>query len=573
MPINTLSGVDVFANLVSLKWLSVTNHANLVSISNFNAITTLNGGVVIKGNSALTSITNFGMGSGGSGLTRVGYGQTIFSEIDNNAVLTTLTAFSTVSEWGPLSVQRLPQLTSLSWLAATTIISGDLFVQSNLGNLVSTGTGLTRLTTVGGALVFKVPGISDLTAFCSLTSVGTTWAVGESGTCIAAVKSIFNQTYVPAGLDQSVLVSNAATCNTGVNDRVCDCSTAVNCRNGGVCVAPPNTDTRYSCQCASGYSGPRCDTIIDNCLSFPCQHGATCVNGVGVFSCRCAAGYTGTLCQTNINECSSTPCQHGGTCIDDTNSYRCLCAGGFSGASCETNIDECASSPCQHGGTCSDLDNRFHCDCGASGYSGSRCQTEINECASTPCLNGGTCLDALNGWSCQCAPGFEGNACATDLDECLSNPCVNGGSCQDRSNGFRCQCTVGWGGPACADIDVCLSQPCMNGATCNVLPNSWTCTCPTGYTGLLCQTNINGNACIAAPYCICCFCFSNSCLVPWLFPQYRMRIHTMCQWRNVYRSRRFLHLCMCHRLGCQHRLSWRSVGVCIESVLERRDLY
>ena len=36
---------------------------------------------------------------------------------------------------------------------------------------------------------------------------------------------------------------------------------------------------------------------IDECLSDPCQNGATCNNIPGGLTCQCVDGYTGPLCQ------------------------------------------------------------------------------------------------------------------------------------------------------------------------------------------------------------------------------------------------------------------------------------
>ena len=36
---------------------------------------------------------------------------------------------------------------------------------------------------------------------------------------------------------------------------------------------------------------------IDDCESNPCQNGATCQDGIGLYSCSCPTGYDGDQCQ------------------------------------------------------------------------------------------------------------------------------------------------------------------------------------------------------------------------------------------------------------------------------------
>lgn len=48
-------------------------------------------------------------------------------------------------------------------------------------------------------------------------------------------------------------------------------------RNGGQC---EEGDTGPLCKCR-GYAGPLCSLDVDECLSGPCLHGATCVNAEG----------------------------------------------------------------------------------------------------------------------------------------------------------------------------------------------------------------------------------------------------------------------------------------------------
>lgn len=49
----------------------------------------------------------------------------------------------------------------------------------------------------------------------------------------------------------------------------------------------------------------------------PCENGAVCLKEMDLaafplgFRCQCAKGFTGPRCEININECSSSPCRHG----------------------------------------------------------------------------------------------------------------------------------------------------------------------------------------------------------------------------------------------------------------------
>lgn len=36
---------------------------------------------------------------------------------------------------------------------------------------------------------------------------------------------------------------------------------------------------------------------IDECVSNPCEHGATCMDSIASVKCLCPAGYDGHLCQ------------------------------------------------------------------------------------------------------------------------------------------------------------------------------------------------------------------------------------------------------------------------------------
>ncbi|KAK2150868.1 hypothetical protein NP493_2712g00002 [Ridgeia piscesae] len=143
------------------------------------------------------------------------------------------------------------------------------------------------------------------------------------------------------------------------------------------------------------------------------MNGATCTDGVNTYSCTCAAGYTGDRCQTDIDECDSSPCMNGATCADKVDAYSCECVEGYEGDRCQSDIDDCAKKPCMNGATCTDGVNAYNCSC-VAGYTGDRCETDIDECLSDPCQNGGTCKDSKNGYSCKCLDDlYTGTHCET----------------------------------------------------------------------------------------------------------------------------------------------------------------
>ena len=42
---------------------------------------------------------------------------------------------------------------------------------------------------------------------------------------------------------------------------------------------------------------------------------------------------------SDINECESYPCKHGGSCVDGVNQFICTCSGGYTGQNCETGVN------------------------------------------------------------------------------------------------------------------------------------------------------------------------------------------------------------------------------------------
>ena len=108
-------------------------------------------------------------------------------------------------------------------------------------------------------------------------------------------------------------------------------------------------DAWYSCNCAPGYEGLRCETNVDDCLGNKCANNASCVDLVEAYRCDCLPGFTGEHCQTKIPFCAKEhdPCKNGGRCVDHQSHYSCECPSGFAGANCTDNLDDCDNNLCQ----------------------------------------------------------------------------------------------------------------------------------------------------------------------------------------------------------------------------------
>ena len=72
------------------------------------------------------------------------------------------------------------------------------------------------------------------------------------------------------------------------------------------------------------------------CVSSPCANGGTCTpdSDSGSYTCHCPPGYTGPTCDTNIDECMAASCPVNSTCEDGVNTFRCVCNAGYEGPNC-----------------------------------------------------------------------------------------------------------------------------------------------------------------------------------------------------------------------------------------------
>ncbi|XP_018969574.2 protein delta homolog 2 [Cyprinus carpio] len=176
------------------------------------------------------------------------------------------------------------------------------------------------------------------------------------------------------------------TCMDGWAGRFCDkdiyvCSRKQPCQNGATCVLNDSGD--YSCLCPEGFRGRDCELKTGPCqkTKSPCKNGGLCEDLGGYapeLSCRCLAGYTGPRCETNMDDCLMRPCANGATCLDGVNRFSCLCPAGFTGRFCTINLDDCASQPCLNGGRCIDRVSTFQCFC-SPGFTGRTCEIPMWE--------------------------------------------------------------------------------------------------------------------------------------------------------------------------------------------------
>ncbi|XP_038002011.1 sushi, nidogen and EGF-like domain-containing protein 1 [Motacilla alba alba] len=284
----------------------------------------------------------------------------------------------------------------------------------------------------------------------------------------------------------------------GCSNTTSVCLTLRPCLNGGKCIEDCITgNPSYTCSCLAGFTGKRCHVDVDECLSHPCQNGATCLNGAGTFTCRCPPGFRGNNCETAESPCENRVCQNGGSCQVVNRTAACLCQSGYTGEDCQTEVNECESSPCLNGGHCIDLLDNYTCVC-LEPFVGQRCETDSSSCEDRSCQNRQTCNYIRPGrYICTCSPGYYGNNCQYGGPRmpgaCLSHPCQNAGSCLETERGYVCECQEGYTGQDCREQ---LSEgcECRNGGSC-LEGNVTVCQCLPGFFGILCEFEVTTTPC------------------------------------------------------------------------------
>ncbi|XP_023942426.2 cubilin-like [Bicyclus anynana] len=181
----------------------------------------------------------------------------------------------------------------------------------------------------------------------------------------------------------------------------------------------------------------------DDCQSYPCENGGTCLNLVNGYYCLCPTTWKGANCDEDVNECrnfagTDLGCQNGATCINRPGSYECICKPGWYGLDCTRTAKNCSGGDfemCGHG-MCLPITSgegiKCICNQGWTTDGTGACLQDVNECLSgqgsrcsvNPRVE---CINLPGSFRCgACPKGYEGDGFACyDVDECLTIP--NGG--------------------------------------------------------------------------------------------------------------------------------------------------
>ena len=88
------------------------------------------------------------------------------------------------------------------------------------------------------------------------------------------------------------------------------------CKNGAICSS--EAPGKFRCSCATGFFGRTCE-LHRTCLHMTCFNRGTCVRGEREW-CMCMEGFTGERCETILDACDE-----GYTCRNLPGRYHCAC--------------------------------------------------------------------------------------------------------------------------------------------------------------------------------------------------------------------------------------------------------
>ncbi|XP_055076971.1 protein kinase C-binding protein NELL1-like [Periophthalmus magnuspinnatus] len=263
-----------------------------------------------------------------------------------------------------------------------------------------------------------------------------------------------------------------------------DCSPGLHsCDANAICT---NTVRGHLCTCKPGYRGN--GTVCRAFCEEGCQSGGTCV---APNTCLCASGFTGPNCETDIDECSDTlvKCHNHSHCVNLPGSYHCDCRSGFhddgtyqvDGSSC-VDIDECSLllHSCSNDSVCVNTPGGFSCLCtkapdcrgdcpqpGGARLNGEEWTPSHDPCSICSCKEG-----EVECWplpcpvlSCSYSALPQGECCP----RCVSDPCTAqevpppalGLSCRDQSGSEHLSGDT-WHLPN----SPCTTCQCKNGSVC-----------------------------------------------------------------------------------------------------------
>ena len=282
----------------------------------------------------------------------------------------------------------------------------------------------------------------------------------------------------------------------------------------------------YSCACADGYTGSKCQFAPCAGLQPPNSYcntrtatpAWTCLPGYfpsGVCSSNaCGANavpqYVGSLptslyyCACNNSTQDNSTCSVSSTVQPSTCCSRLACPRDPSGVVCGFAYNQGSAPACGSGGACSCPYNfRLHADgycvpyCNSTNMASSIATTlcSVGLCASpplnflTPCCSG-----------CVCQPGY------SPQSRCDQSLCQNGGTpvsvaLSVSPSGFYCQCRTGYRGSLCEE-KVCSGVGSFDSAG--------ACVCAYPYSGSICEQSLCVNGVPSTTVAGACSCISTA---------------------------------------------------------------